>query len=110
MEITSESNITYVDGIDARFKTGVIKKKPLNGLTVGDLKRLLKNCNLPDETPIVYENIAEDLLINSGWEVIPMLWEKHRDYTEYSPCIHAFQAFITTDLSGVKALVLTAHY
>lgn len=60
-------------------------------LTLGELRKFINACTLPDDTSILYENISEKLLTavpSGGWDVTPMLWEIDRyGGAYYSPCI-----------------------
>jgi hypothetical protein len=117
MLFTDKDGITFDDGIDLRFKTQNIKdfRPNVMRLTLGDLRKIVNASPLPDDTPILYDNISEKLLLaDSGWMVTPMHWETHEyegeSYTEYQPCIPAGQIFTTEDKDGTVGLVLTAHY
>jgi hypothetical protein len=114
---TDADGITYEDGIDLRFTTENIKdyRPKVMRLTLGDLRRVVEASSLPDDTPILYDNISEKLLFgDTGWKVTPMVWETYQyegeKYTEYQPCIPACQIYTSTDKDGNVGLVLTSHY
>ena len=60
----SDNGLSYDDGIDTRFKTETIKdvNPEWHYLTLGALKKFIGNLDLPDATPIYYDNISESLL------------------------------------------------
>ena len=73
-------------------------------LTVGKLKKLLEECNLPDDAPVIYEVIPDIYFKEHNWDksvfkVPDPSWDYENDY------VQAFDAW-----KNDNHLLLSAHY
>lgn len=113
--VNPKNGESYIDGIDVRFTKETvadIKTSKAHRLTLKGLREFIdKMQDMPDDTPVLYENISEYLLTNdTGWTITPLLWETFDNEKQYSPAISAWQIFRTVDINGDVAIMLTAHY
>jgi hypothetical protein len=44
-------------------------------LTIGQLKKVIEQANLPDDTPVLYERIDDSYFDHGGWTTVDIDWE-----------------------------------